>query len=54
MIDLISKRMDDWYAQIDEKIDFLYSYIFMICERFLDLPRGYELVTLINRIRKII
>ncbi len=50
----IEKRINDMYTQIDkEGIDFIYSPFFTTCERFLDLPRKEELMSLINRMRKI-
>jgi len=50
----IEKKISDLYARIDDEgIDFLYSFFFTTCERFLDLPRKQELMALINRMRKI-
>lgn len=50
----IERRINDMYARIDEEgVDFLYSSFFTTCKRFLDLPRKQELMSLVNRMRKI-
>ena len=50
----IEKKINNMYERIDEEgIDFLYSSFFTTCERFLDLPRKQELMSLVNRMRKI-
>lgn len=50
----IERKINDLYARIDEEgIDFLYSSFFTTCERFLDLPRKQELMSMVNRMRKI-
>lgn len=46
--------IDALYQKIEaEGVDYVYSSYFTTCKRFLDLPRKYELMALINRMRKI-
>ena len=53
VIDL-EARIDELYARIErEGLDLLYSSYFTTCERFLDLPRKQELLSLIRRMRKV-
>ena len=50
----IEKKVDDLYQKLEcEGLDFLYSSFFTTCERFLDLPRKFELMAVINRMRLI-
>lgn len=50
----IKKRIDELYLKIEnEGLDCVYSSFFTTCERFLDLPRKFELLAVINRMRKI-
>ncbi len=51
-IDIV-KRIDELYDMIEkEGLDIVFSSYFTTCERFLDMPRKYELVSTINRMRK--
>ena len=34
-------------------LDIIYSSFFTTCERFMDLPRKYEILAVINRMRKV-
>lgn len=50
----IEKQIDELYERIsDEGLDCVFSSYFTTCERFLDLPRKYELLAVINRMRNI-
>ncbi len=49
----IQKEVDSLFKKIEiQGMDFLYTPIFSKSERFLDLPRKYELFFLINRMRE--
>ncbi len=49
----IERKVNELYAKIDaDGLDFIYSTYFTTCERFLDLPRKQELLSLISRMRK--
>jgi len=53
IIDL-EKLIDFLYDEIErEGLDCVFSSFFTTCERFLDLPRKYELLAVISRMRKI-
>lgn len=48
----IRARVDELYDKIErEGLDTVYSSYFTTCERFLDLPRKYELYAVISRMR---
>ncbi len=50
----IKRRLDDIYLQIDrDMLDCVFSTFFTTCERFLDLPRKFEVMAVINRMRRI-
>ncbi|MBQ9120783.1 MAG: ABC-ATPase domain-containing protein [Clostridia bacterium] len=50
----LQKRIEDLYTRIGrEGLDFVYSSYFTTCRRFLDLPRPYELMAVIARMRRI-
>ncbi len=53
IIDL-DRRVDELYDEIDrEGLDIVFSGFFTTTERFLDLPRKYELKAAVHRMRKI-
>lgn len=50
----IASKIDELYNEIErEGLDCLYTGYFVTSERFLDLPRKYELKATINRMRRI-
>lgn len=50
----VEKCIDSIYEQImKEGLDSIFSSFFTTCERFMDLPRKYELIAVINRMRKV-
>ncbi len=50
----LEKNIKDLYIEIENKgVDIIYSNFFTSCDRFLDLPRKQEVLSVINRMRKI-
>lgn len=50
----LEKNLDDLYLEIETKgVDSIYSNFFTSCGRFLDIPRKQEVLSIINRMRKI-
>ena len=50
----LEKNIDDLYIEIENKgVDIVYSNFFTSCDRFLDLPRKQEVLSVINRMRRI-
>jgi hypothetical protein len=50
----LEKNIEDLYMEIENNgIDIVYSNFFTGCDRFLDLPRKQEVLSVINRMRKI-
>lgn len=50
----LEKNLEDLYMEIENKgVDIVYSNFFTSCDRFLDLPRKQEVLSVINRMRKI-
>lgn len=49
----LAEKLDALYHRIEEEgLDCIFSSYFTSCARFLDLPRKYELLAVINRMRK--
>jgi len=49
----LKKTVDGLYGEIEENgLDFVHSTFFP-CERWLDMPRKYEFIAVINRMRNI-
>ena len=50
----VEKCIDNLYEHImKDGLDIIYSSFFTTCERFMDLPRKYEILAVINRMRKV-
>ncbi len=50
----LDKRIHEMYEKIEkEGLDCVFSSYFTTCERFLDLPRRFELLAVINRMRRV-
>lgn len=50
----IERYIDELYTEIENSgIECMFTSFFTTCDRFLDLPRKYELMSVINRMRKI-
>ncbi len=50
----LEKNIENLYMEIENKgVDIVYSNFFTSCDRFLDLPRKQEVLSVINRMRKI-
>ncbi len=50
----LEKNLNDLYREIESKgVDIIYSNFFTNCDRFLDLPRKQEVLSVINRMRRI-
>jgi predicted ABC-class ATPase len=50
----IDKCIDELYEQIEQEgLDSVFSGFFTTCERFMDLPRKFELLAVINRMRNV-
>ena len=50
----LDARMDELYDEITKDgLDIVFSSYFTTTERFIDLPRKYELKAVVNRMRKI-
>lgn len=50
----INKKIDELYNIIENQgVDYVFTNFFTTCNRFLDLPRKYEVLAAINRMRNI-